>query len=130
MEAGLRILRISLLIIPLALSGCAGLASKRDTIKMLIALGRNDKLKQQALNQETKNFKRLKNYINNDKIKKGISAKSATKKFGEPVVVLSETKGERWAYKPSDANWIGGEKIYLFFNEVGKLFEWDCVDCR
>ena len=97
---------------------------------MLIQLGRNDKLKQRALNQETKNFKRVKNYIDSNKIKMGISTKSAIKRFGEPVVVLSETEGERWAYKPSDADWIGGEKIYLIFDEESSLSDWECVDCK
>jgi len=122
--------RLSLITILIFTYGCAGLSQKKDTLKMLIQLGRNDKLKQRALNQETKNFKRVKNYIDSNKIKMGISTKSAIKRFGEPVVVLSETEGERWAYKPSDADWIGGEKIYLIFDEESSLSDWECVDCK
>lgn len=109
--------------------GCAPLSRKVETLQMLRRLGHNDKLKQQVLKQETIFFQRLKNYIDTNKIKKGISGKSAIKKFGEPVSVLAGLTGEKWAYKPQDADWINGEKIYLFFNTQSRLIDWECVNC-
>ncbi len=112
----------------LGISGCAGLGSKINTLQMLHRLGRDDKLKQRALNRETANFQRLKNYIDSNRIKKGISVKSAIKKFGEPVLSFAEEEGERWVYKAADADWIDGEKIYLFFDKKGGLIGWECVN--
>lgn len=114
----------------MSISGCVRLGSNISAIKNLIRLGRNDKLKQQALKQETANFERIKMHIENNKIKSGISAKSVINKFGEPVTVLSESKGEKWAYKHADADWIGGEKIYLFFDKEDSLVNWECVNCK
>ena len=96
---------------------------------MLRSLGHNDKLKQQALRQETVIFQRLKNYIETNRIKKGASGKSVMRKFGEPVSVLTDIDGEKWAYKPRDADWIEGEKIYLFFNAKSYLIDWECANC-
>ena len=130
MKWELRFLMIFLAIISMFISGCAGLGNNISAINNLIKLGRNDKLKQKALKQETANFQKVKMLIDNNKIKDGISAKSAIKKFGEPVVVLSTSKGEKWAYKPADADWIGGEKIYLFFNQEDSLVDWECINCK
>lgn len=124
------LLSIFLIIITIGITGCVGPGANTKALPMLIRLGRNDKSKEQAEKQETKNFRRLKNYIEKSKIKKGVSTKSAISKFGQPVALLSESKGERWAYKPSDANWFGGEKIYLFFDKNGNLVDWECVNCK
>ena len=130
MEPKLRFLMFFLIIISMCISGCVGLGSNISAIKNMIRLGRNDKLKQQALKQETANFETIKMHIENNKIKSGISAKSAINKFREPILILSETKGEKWAYKPADADWIGGEKIYLFFDQEDSLVDWECVNCK
>ena len=121
MKSKLRLLRIFLIIISIGISGCAGLGGKVNTLQMLRKLGQNDKLKQRVLKQETANFQRVKNYIDSNKIKRGISTKFAIKKFGEPVLVFSDPEGEKWIYKRSDVDWIGGEKIYLFFDKQGSL---------
>ncbi|MGD9015720.1 MAG: hypothetical protein PVI33_06835 [Candidatus Omnitrophota bacterium] len=110
-------------------SGCVQVSRKVDTLQMLRRLGHNDKLKQQALNQETANFRRLKSYIQENEIKSGISAGTALKKFGHPVSVLTDREGQSWAYKPSGVDWVGGEKIYLFFDQKGSLVDWECVNC-
>jgi hypothetical protein len=110
------------------LSGCSGLSHKIDAIHTLIGLGHNEKLKARAIKQETENFHNLKRYIIEEKIQKGITKEAASKKFGQPVVILSENRGQEWIYKPGQASWLGGEKIYLYFNESGTLEEWECVD--
>ena len=126
-------LRFILLIIILLVGslGCAARNANVPALKMLVRLSKDNKLKQKALEQETKNFRSLKNYINSNKIESGISTKYAVKHFGEPVLIFTESNNkERWAYKPHDANWIGGEKIYLYFDEKGSLLNWECVNCR
>ena len=109
------------------MSGCARL----NTIHNLIRLGRNDKLKERAIRQESINFGKVKNYIISGKIQKGLSQKTSVRKFGQPTVILYRPEGQRWIYKPGQADWIGSEKIYLFFKNDGRLVNWDCVnlDC-
>lgn len=119
-----------LIIALLITSGCVGLGGNVGALRLLVKLGQNDKLKQQTIKQETENFRKIKDYINSNKIEKGMSSELAVKKFGKPILVLSDSGAEKWSYKPSDADWIGGEKIYLFFNNEDKLFDWECVNCK
>jgi hypothetical protein len=121
---------IFLLIISIGICGCATSGINVGAVKTLAKLGQNDKLKQKALRQETANFNKLKNYIEDNKIKKGISEKQAIKKFGEPVVGFDELDFQSWIYKAAESSWFGGEKIYLYFDKKGKLTGWECVDCK
>ncbi len=130
MKSKLPLLKIFLIIISMGISGCIGLGKKIETLQMLHELAQNDKLKQQALEQETANFQKVKDYIDSNKIKRGISVGSAIEEFGEPVLVFSESEGEKWIYKRSNVEWVGGEKIYLFFNKQGILTNWEYVNQR
>ena len=112
----------------LSLCGCTNMRHRLGTIKMLKGLSSNDKYKEKALKQETMNFEKAKKYINRGGQEKGISQKTAIKKFGRPVLILSEAEGEKWVYKPADAGWLGGEKIYLFFDRDRRLVNRECVD--
>jgi hypothetical protein len=109
--------------------GCAQFGQRLETLQMLRRLSRNGEMKQQALNQETKNFLRIKNYIDTNKLKRGTSAKVIIKQCGEPVAILIEPEGERWAYKRRNVDWVSGEKIYLFFDIRNTLADWECVNC-
>jgi len=109
--------------------GCTQFGKRLETLQMFRSLSRNEEIKQQALNQETKNFLRIKNYIDTNKIKKGTSARVIIKQCGEPVTILAEPGGERWVYKRRDVAWVGGEKIYLFFDINDTLVNWECINC-
>ncbi|MFC1658867.1 hypothetical protein ACFL1D_05745 [Candidatus Omnitrophota bacterium] len=110
--------------------GCASVSQKAETLRMLRSLGANDKLKQQQLSQETKNFQKIKKYIEERRIKEGVSRNYAIRAFGEPVVILPLSQGEKWAYKPRGADWFAGEKAYLFFDANHRLVSWECADCQ
>lgn len=120
------------IIICISLTGCANLGKKTSSMRNLIKLGQDAKAKEKTLQQETLNFQRVKTQIINNKITEGISRDTALKRFGEPILIFPQTEGERWIYKPSQAGWVGGEKIYLFFNINGDLLSWKCVNlnCR
>jgi len=88
-------------------------------------LGKSDKLKQQALEQETENFRKVKAEIEEGRIEENTSKASALKTFGEPVIVIHEADREKWVYKQAKSDWFGGEKIYLFFDKQGNLAGWE-----
>ena len=123
---GFKILKFALVFIPVIFLGCASV--NISAIQMLIKLWQNDKLKQQALKEETENYNTLKQYITNNKIEQGLASNFIIDNFGEPVIILPYSEGEKWAYKPAEADWIKGEKIYLFFDKYGKLTNWGCFD--
>ena len=87
-------------------------------------LGKNDKLKQKALQQETQNFLKVKTYIDEEKMSGIASKEKALETFGEPVIVVGEDSREKWVYKRAEVSWFGGEKIYLFFDTQGNLTDW------
>ncbi len=116
-----------ILMLSLLTYGCSGF--NMSALKMLTRLNYNDKLKEQTLKQETANFEILREYVDNSGIEKGISTETVINKFGQPVVVLKESNKQKWIYKPANADWIGGEKIYLFFDKNGLLTDWECINC-
>ena len=90
-----------------------------------MSVGASDKLKERAAAQETENFQRVKAHIQNETLKAGMSEKEALKKFGDPVIVIDQDDRIKWAYKPAESEWFGGEKAYLFFDKEGKLISWE-----
>ena len=90
-----------------------------------MSVGASDKLKERASAQETENFQRVKAHIQDKTLEAGMSTKQALKKFGDPVIVIDEDDRIKWAYKPAESDWFGGEKAYLFFDREGKLVSWE-----
>ena len=117
---------VALISYTICLAGCAVKIENIAGFKNLVQLSLNNKTKEKSLKIETANFKRLKKYIDSDKLKKGVSAKYTRKKFGEPLLITTDSK---WVYKPANASWIEGEKIYLMFDENGLLTNWECDNC-
>ncbi|MBU0548896.1 MAG: hypothetical protein KKH80_00565 [Candidatus Omnitrophica bacterium] len=109
--------------------GCISPNTNISGIRNLARLGGNDQLKEKALQEETANFLKVKDYIDNKKMEAGLNAKSCIRKFGKPVVITSYPEGEKWIYKQSSVDWIGGEKIYLFFDAQKYLTSWECINC-
>ncbi|HEC69842.1 MAG TPA: hypothetical protein ENI31_06135 [Candidatus Omnitrophica bacterium] len=110
----LRFLGIILLI---SFTGCVSLSS----LKPLIELGKSDKLKEKALKEETENFLRIKEAIEKEELKKGLSKEEFLKRYPAPVVIIPEDNQEKWVYKRGESSWFEGEKIYLFFDNQDKL---------
>lgn len=72
--------------------------------------------------QEGKNYDKAKEFINGPKIQEGLTKEDVVKECGKPVATADE--GLRWVYKPPTSTFFKGEKIYLFFNNDGKLIDW------
>ena len=119
---------VSSVVLMMGIAGCSAPVRQVSTLNMLAGLGRDDKLKQQAVDLETVNFKRVKRSIETGRIEPGISKRAAISRFGQPILVFSEEEPERWAYKPANAGWVGGEKIYLYFDAQGNLSKWEYIE--
>ena len=119
-----------LIVAPLSLSGCAVL--KSESISTLIEAGQDEKAKAEAMEAEEAAFKNIQMAIQNHQLAEGIPAQNLAAKYGNPVIVDSEAKGQVWTYKPQNSSWFGGTKIRLRFDESSRLVGWDCraVDCN
>lgn len=78
------------------------------------------------LERDTRNYKNLKAAIEKNSLKEGESVLTIKREYGEPVLILSEDSGRvsRWLYKIGNASFFSQEKIYLIFDEEGKLVKW------
>ena len=84
----------------------------------LMAVGESQKAMEKELAKETKAYKAVKRAIEKGRIKKGESVDEIRRKYGAPVITLSDRQyAEKWVYKPGYASFFDGIKIYLFFDE-------------
>ena len=84
----------------------------------LMAVGESQKKMEKELEKETKAYKAIKKAIERGNIKKGESADKIRRRYGAPVVTLSDEQyAEKWVYKPGYLSYFDGVKIYLFFGE-------------
>ncbi|RKY33289.1 MAG: hypothetical protein DRP74_00190 [Candidatus Omnitrophota bacterium] len=118
--------RLKYFILPiliLSLIGCA----KARILSLLTNLAKNEKLKEQAVRQETINFEKAKNFISANEVETGFSKEDILRDIGEPSLIISEEEKEKWVYKAAGEGWMGGEKIYLFFDREDNLIEWEHI---
>lgn len=96
-----------------------------EGLDTLIEVARSQGDIQKEYSEETRNFERVKDKIENGAIKKGQSKDEVMRRSGEPVVILhdSVTDREKWVYKPAKSDFFKGIKIYLFFDKNGLLDE-------
>lgn len=80
---------------------------------------------QRTYTEETKAFNRVKAAIDDGTIKVGITQKEVKRRYGEPVVSMTDsaTGREKWAYKPAKSSFFSGIKIYLCFDKDKNLDE-------
>ncbi|MDD5428268.1 MAG: hypothetical protein PHI58_03405 [Candidatus Omnitrophica bacterium] len=85
---------------------------------------------QREYKEETKAFERVKNAIDSGYIKKGQTKKEIKDRYGEPVVNTreTETRRDKWIYKPASSSFFSGVKIYLYFDRDDKLDEIKVVE--
>ena len=116
----MRLLILVIFICAWTVSSC--FAEGLDT---LINVARSQGDIQKEYSEETRNFERAKENINDGKLKKGRSKDDVMRRLGEPVVILQDsfTDREKWVYKPAGSDFFKGIKIYLFFDKNGLLDE-------
>ena len=96
----------------------------------LMSIARAQKDAQKAYSDETKAFEKVKSAVDKGSIKKGDPKKSIGDRYGEPVVSIidSNTKREKWIYKPASSSFFAGVKVYLYFDKDDKLDEVKIVE--
>lgn len=94
-------------------------------LKTLIEAGKSQTQMQEIYKTETKRFETVKKGIKSGAISKGLSKEKIVQRYGEPVVIVSDsqTGREKWVYKPASSSFFEGAKIYLFFDNDGALDE-------
>ncbi|MFH1189622.1 MAG: hypothetical protein V1682_02895 [Candidatus Omnitrophota bacterium] len=99
-------------------AGAEGLGSLKEVGKSMTEIGK-------AMDEETETFNAVKAAIDSGDIRKGLSKAEIKSKYGEPVIANEDyaTRREKWAYKPSDSTFFEGIRIYIFFDDKGKLDE-------
>ena len=111
-----------------AVSGCSVVAH-REEIGTLRALGKDQDEQKEVLDQDTKNFERLKKALLASKLHAGMSAAEVRKVAGEPIVRHggSAESPAQWSYKRGDGDWFKDEVIHLYFDPEGRLLRWNCT---
>ncbi|MDD5496513.1 MAG: hypothetical protein PHP46_05385 [Candidatus Omnitrophica bacterium] len=100
-----------------------GAQCRAEGLQALIEVGRSMKDVKQASDEETKNFGRAKSAVEGERIKKGQTKQEVMRSCGEPVIMVQEHGREKWVYKPAEATFFKGTKIYLFFGPDETLDE-------
>jgi hypothetical protein len=79
--------------------------------------------------KETSKYHKIKQAVSEEHLEVGETTDDISKKYGDPVVVVSESGDDvlRWVYKPGEDSFFKGEKIYLFFDQAGRLMDWQVI---
>lgn len=114
--------RSAVLCVVLLMCGARCLAEGLDT---LVEVGKGQVQIQKAFDEETKAFTRVKEAVEDGDIAKGQAKSEIRKRYGEPVIVTTESGGTReaWVYKSAGGSFFKGVKIYLFFDARDALDE-------
>lgn len=99
-------------------------------LKALMKLGKSQAEISKSLQEESKNYKRVKDAIISEELKEGMPAAGIREKYGEPIIDVFDNKKNayKWLYMPATSTHFKGEKLYLFVSEEGKLVGWKLIE--
>lgn len=94
-----------------------------EGLDTLIELARSKANASKIAGEETDHFENIRKALESGSLEQGESKDTIKRRYGEPVVDFPKEKDkkETWVYKPGDASFFDGPKIYLFFDDAGKL---------
>jgi len=107
------------------MNGCA-LVKYSDQIEVLKEIGRNQGEIQDYLNRQEELFELLLEDIENENLEEGVSKQYVLKKYGEPIYSKDIENTEKFLYR-HPVEYFSCEKVYLYFNDSGKLEHWEHV---
>ncbi len=122
--------RTILLVVPmiLFLSGCAVLSHLQELLR-LQAFSKNQDEQTAYIKEVDRKFNELLQVIKEGRIQEFPDKESFRKEFGDPIYIKVIQKGnqkqERWLYRYAVI--YNKEKVYVYFNEAGRLVDWDLV---
>ncbi|MBD3296884.1 MAG: hypothetical protein GF392_05900 [Candidatus Omnitrophica bacterium] len=96
----------------------------RGGLGTLMELARDRGGMQEEYEQETESFEDISKAVRNDILKKGYRSFEVSKKFGEPVIRMTDavSGNEVWLYKPADGWFIDNvPRVSLEFDADGAL---------
>ena len=98
----------------------------KSGLKSLIQFSKDRNAMVKEYNMETKNYDRIREAVDQGYLDKGESASRIKSRYGEPVIILPDTKENitKWVYKPASATYFSDEKVYLIFDENDEFVEW------
>ncbi|MFH1665407.1 MAG: hypothetical protein ABIA77_04590 [Candidatus Omnitrophota bacterium] len=96
-------------------------------LQALIEVGKKNQEMEKELKGETGAYEKVRKALDKGRFEKGEAAADIIRKYGEPVIVLQDEKGggQKWVYKPAQASFWSGEKVYLLFDENDALVDWE-----
>jgi len=99
-------------------------------LKSLITYSKDRNAMVKEYKKETSKYQKVKKAVSEERLEVGETTEDISKKYGDPIVIVSESGGDllRWVYKPSKDSFFKGEKIYLFFDQFGRLMDWQEID--
>ncbi len=107
-------------------SGCL---FKEDIEGLLVLkqLGAEQKSIERSLKIEEHLFRKLAAHVKKDRLKPGISLESFIASYGEPIVSKDiPSVGKRLLYR-HPADYFNSDKIYVYFDQQGKLTQWEYI---
>jgi len=96
-----------------------------DGLDTLIEVGKGQAQIKKAYEEETNAVVRVKKAVDRGDFEKGQGKAEIARRYGEPVIVTTESGGirEAWVYKDPSDSFFKGTKVYLFFDAGGILDE-------
>lgn len=124
--------RQSLTVLSIAIAATLFFTSYSDgaDLKTLMEIGASQADIAKTLQQQSKIYEGVKSAIDSGAIKKGMSADTVRKKYGEPVIDVYDKKldSNKWLYMPAESSHFSGEKIYLYFDKEKNLTDWKKIE--
>ena len=109
--------------------GCAKLAHLEQLLT-LKAYSENKDRQAEYVTEQDERFERLLEAVKNNTLDQYSDKESFLKEFGEPIfvreVVREDKPYDSWLYRYT-AQLFGSEKVYLYFDEGGRLRDWEHV---
>ena len=120
-------LPVCLILLSFVFSGCAKITHMQELLRIK-AYSDNKDQQEEYVQQQNKNFEKLLEVVKAEGLDQYATQKKISKAFGAPVfkrdVTLNEKESEMWLYRYS-TKYFGSEKVYLYFDERGKLEDWE-----
>ena len=113
-----------ILCLGLQLGGCS--AFYPEGAETLIAMQKEEKVKDMLLVQDEMSFQKIRQAIMANELERDSLDSKVADRFGPPAVVVAKPPNKKWVYQGA-GGWFTKPKIYLYFNGDSHLTQWVCV---
>jgi len=113
-----------------SLGGCA-LVVHKDKLMLLKRLGENQQEIQEYGDAQEEMFYRLKDDIQNNRVREGLLKEEVSTLYGEPIFCRSLERPDRFQERclyRHPTRYSSTDKIYLTFDSARKLESWELIE--